>query len=1021
MKKNILLGILAHSLLLTSGYAGLKAHYTLDETSGSTVADSSSVDTTGTVVGSGGNLSARGVANTAFDSNASAYISTPDGSLGIFGDAPRTISFWFKAASIIKQGRLIGMGDQAPAKSFDITLENSDGGLSIGLRYGNGNYFWSGGGISLGAWHHVVLSYAGGGIDADGTDRTMKLYLDGVMVDRDGGNNSNFGQALLTTDRLALIQRANGNYGADIVMDDVQVYDIALSASDVTFLHDNPGLAVGGSPTQPQINTFSANPANINLGENTTLSWDTLRADFLSIAPDLGAPITNDTGSISVAPTDTTTYILTATNTVGNVTRETTVTVQRPSLPTIESFTATPRYFFSNSATATLTWKTTDADARFIDQSIGEVTGLTSATHDISATTTFTLTATNAAGSTTATVTITKRPAPTKPNLIIFLIDDMGPQDSSVPYILDASGNPKKYNFNNFYKTPNMEKLAASGMRFTTAYAESVCSPTRVGIMTGRNSARHAVTDWLGMNDTGSPTNWREHGMVSSDITLPSLLRQAGYRTIHCGKAHLGTSGREGANPRNLGFDVNIAGRDWGHPHQGYIGTPGYGMPGLEAYDGSDFLTKVLTIEANKALENALTTDQPFFLNMCFYAVHGPFTTNPDATGDYHAAANSKHRKFATMIEGVDIAIGQIRQKLIDLGVAENTFIVFLGDNGSDCRALTQDGLPLSPFNDFPMRGIKGSKWEGGIRIPMIACWGAADSSNPFQQEISIPTNSIETDIVTSWDITATMLDVADVPLAHQYFGEDSHSLVPYLQQQPDYHRPQEIVIHYPHSHRSEFFSLIRKGDMKLIYNYQTNTHQLYNLVDDPTESHDLAAAHPETVMRLARALAQKLDATWDPRFGILKPTIGTSAPPGNVISIPNNSTVDADADGLADIAEDPNLNGLVDPSETDPDNDNTDGDGTSDGGEVRTGTNPLDPSDDFVGQWITEPTGGFTATWPSKPGAFYEIQTTDDLTDWSAPPVATDIPASNSGTTTSYTVPASIDLQRFYRIALLP
>jgi hypothetical protein len=208
---------------------------------------------------------------------------------------------------------------------------------------------------------------------------------------------------------------------------------------------------------------------------------------------------------------------------------------------------------------------------------------------------------------------------------------------------------------------------------------------------------------------------------------------------------------------------------------------------------------------------------------------------------------------------------------------------------------------------------------------------------------------------------------------------------------------------------------------MKLIYNYQTNTHQLYNLVDDPTESHDLATTQPETVMRLARALAQKLDATWDPRFGILKPTIGTSAPSGNVISIPNNSTVDADADGLADIAEDPNLNGLVDPTETDPDNDNTDGDGTSDGGEVRTGTNPLDPSDDFVGQWITEPTGGFTATWPSKPGAFYEIQTTDDLTDWSAPPVATDIPANNSGTTTSYTVPASIDLQRFYRIALLP
>ena len=170
----------------------------------------------------------------------------------------------------------------------------------------------------------------------------------------------------------------------------------------------------------------------------------------------------------------------------------------------------------------------------------------------------------------------------------------------------------------------------------------------------------------------------------------------------------------------------------------------------------------------------------------------------------------------------------------------------------------------------------------------------------------------------------------------------------------------------------------------------------------------------------MARALAQQLDATWGPR-GVLTPTIATTAPNGNVVSIPNDPLVDVDGDGLADTLEDPDLDGLVDASETDPDNDNTDGDGTPDGAEVRTGTDPLDPESDFVGEWVSEAAGGFTATWPSAPGAFYEIQTTDDLTDWSDPPIATGIPASDPGATTSHTVPASGDPQRFYRIGLLP
>jgi len=691
-----------------------------------------------------------------------------------------------------------------------------------------------------------------------------------------------------------------------------------------------------------------------------------------------------------------------------------------PNPPDVDDFSVSKSYVALGTEVE-FSWQTSGADTLTLDP--GNIDLLPLSTDGdgtlrltVSETTVFTLRAVNADG-------IVEKPlevavGPKRPNFVIFLVDDMGPHDTSVPFVLDANGTPRKYNFNNFYQTPNMESLADSGMRFVTAYAQSVCSPTRCGIMTGRNSARHAVTDWVGAHTTGSPTNWRKDGMNTTETTLPKILKNGGYRTIHCGKAHFANSS---VNVKDLGFDVNIAGSHWGHPWSGYIGTPAYGgMPGMDAYDGSIFLTRALTIEANKALENAVAEGRPFFLNMCFYAVHAPFTQNPDATGDYSGAANDNHRKFATMIEGMDIAIGQIRQKLVDLGVAEDTLVIFLGDNGSDSPALTQDGLPSGSFSDFPMRGKKGSKWEGGIRVPFIATWAASDPTNPFQQEIPIPADSIETDIVTSWDIPATLLDVAHLPGAEN-FGEDSHSLVPYFKGLDGHHRPQEFVIHYPHNHRSDFFSLIRQGNMKLIYNYQNNTRQLYNLADDPTESNNLASSQPETVMRMARALARKLDATWGP-WGVLKPTIATTAPPGNVVSIPDDPAIDLDADGLADTAEDPNLNGLVDSGETDPDNDNTDGDRTPDGAEIRTGTDPLDPASDFTGQLAPNPGGGgFQITWPSKPGATYEIQTSDSLADWSEPPVATDIPASESGNTTTYELPPTTEPRRFYRIVLLP
>jgi arylsulfatase A-like enzyme len=793
----------------------------------------------------------------------------------------------------------------------------------------------------------------------------------------------------------------------------LEIYQTNLSGGGAYAIYDGITLEDGAlpPPPPPTIGSFTASPATVDAGGSVTLSWSTTNADTLRI--DQGIGEVTGTTSTQVVVTADTTYTLIAENAYGSTTSAVPVTVNLYP-PTIQSFTASPASVANYGDTVTLSWQVSDAATLAIDQGVGEVTG-TSTQVVVNAATTYTLTATNSDGTDTAGIRVSTMVG--QPNIVLFLVDDMGPHDTSVPFNLDTNGVPVAYGFNDFYVTPNMESLAADGMRFTSAYAQSVCSPTRCGIMTGHNSARHAVTDWVGSGSTGVPVNWRSAGLDASDTTLPKLLKLGGYRSIHVGKAHFAISSVDVAT--DLGFDVNIAGGRWGHPPAGYIGTPGYGLPGLEAYDGSLFLTKALTIEANKALEDAVDDDVPFFLNMAFYAVHAPFTTNPDATGDYSAATGDTHAKFATMIEGMDMAVGEIRQKLVDLGVAEETLIVFVGDNGSDSPATNVDTLPDGIYSDFPMRGMKGSKWEGGIRVPMIACWGAVNPNNAFQQAIPIPANSIETDLVATWDLPVTFLNIAGLAGAVG-FGDDGHDLTPYFSATPGTHRPQEIVVHYPHNHRSDFFSLIRQGDMKLIYNYQSNSHQLYNLADDPTESNNLATSDPNTLTRMARALAQQLDSTWGSR-GVLTPTIATTAPNGNVVSIPNDPLVDVDGDGLADTLEDPDLDGLVALTETDPDNDNTDGDGTPDGAEVRTGTDPLDPESDFVGEWVSEAAGGFTATWPSAPGAVYEIQTTDDLTDWSDPPIATGIPASDPGTTTSHTVPASGDLQRFYRIALLP
>jgi len=156
-----------------------------------------------------------------------------------------------------------------------------------------------------------------------------------------------------------------------------------------------------------------------------------------------------------------------------------------------------------------------------------------------------------------------------QPNIIIFLVDDMGLMDSSVPFITDKKGSPMLYDLNGIYNTPNLEKLTQNGIRFSHFYAHSVCSPTRISIMTGQNAARHKTTNWILPEEKNSgdygPEKWNWKGLSNSSLTLPRILKEQGYKTIHVGKAHFGPRNSEGENPLQLGFDVNIGGKFYRH------------------------------------------------------------------------------------------------------------------------------------------------------------------------------------------------------------------------------------------------------------------------------------------------------------------------------------------------------------------------------------------------------------------------------------------------------------------------
>jgi arylsulfatase A-like enzyme len=441
--------------------------------------------------------------------------------------------------------------------------------------------------------------------------------------------------------------------------------------------------------------------------------------------------------------------------------------------------------------------------------------------------------------------------AKTKPlNFVFFLVDDFGWMDI-------GANNPHC-----FYETPNIDRLARSGMNFTNGYAANpVCSPTRYSIMTGKYPTRVGATNWFSGKRSGrfnpAPLNdW----MPLEEVTLAEALKEHGYKTAFVGKWHLGSE--EKYWPENQGFDINIGGWSVGSPRGGYFAP--FENPRLGDYPKGSHLPKILTDESLKILDRYKS--DPFLLYLAFYSVHIPLQGREDLIAKYKAKRQKLldagerefgpeeqvwpvkrerqvrlrqcHPVYAAMVEAMDEQIGRVLDKLEQLGIADSTAVILMSDNGG---LSTSEG---SPTSNLPLRGGKGWLYEGGIREPFMIRWPGVTKPG---SESDVP--------VISTDFYPTILDMAGLPLKKQQHL-DGVSLVPLLKGATSINRD-ALYWHYPHYSNQGGFpgGAIRMGDFKLIERFEDGRVHLYDLQNDIGERQDLSGRYPERVERMRSKL----------------------------------------------------------------------------------------------------------------------------------------------------------------------
>ncbi|NRB63172.1 MAG: sulfatase [Saprospiraceae bacterium] len=447
----------------------------------------------------------------------------------------------------------------------------------------------------------------------------------------------------------------------------------------------------------------------------------------------------------------------------------------------------------------------------------------------------------------------------TLPNVLFIIVDDLGWADVGI-YGSD------------FYETPNIDQLATQGMRFTDAYVASpMCSPTRASILTGKHPARLQMTNWIGAPQPDAyPWNTVLRSAAYKEVldleeyTLAESLQSSGYQTHFVGKWHLGKPAQYW--PEHQGFDTNIAGCAWGAPIGGDKFFSPYGNPRLKDGPAGEHLPDRLAKETIKRMEKA--GDKPFFMLLSFYSVHSPWIAREDLTRKYEQkhsppdkwrqerfirfAETQNNAVYAAMIEAMDIAIGDVLTRLDELGLAQNTIVVFVSDNGGASEVTS----------NAPLRAGKCFLYEGGIRVPLIVRWPE-----------HIQAGSVTNKPVSSTDFYPTILELAGLPL-EEGNHVDANSFAGLLRGKGG--GRETIFWHYPHYEGGfEPASAIRHKKWKLIEFYEESKVELYDLLKDIGEHNNVAIDYP----KVTQALQKKLHS-WREKVGAAAPTANPNFDP---------------------------------------------------------------------------------------------------------------------------------------------
>lgn len=454
-----------------------------------------------------------------------------------------------------------------------------------------------------------------------------------------------------------------------------------------------------------------------------------------------------------------------------------------------------------------------------------------------------------------------------KPNVILFLVDDMGWMDST-PY------------GSQYYETPNMARLANRGMLFTDAYACPLCSPTRASIMTGKYSARHGITSASG-HQPPQPAGYKfladsaaanrpiimpesKNYLEPSEYTLAEALRDAGYHTAHIGKWHLGLT--EEYWPERQGFQVALHGKP--DPGPASYFSPGYYKKSQTFRDGppGEYITDRLTDEAVRFID--ANRQQPFFLNLWHHGVHGPWGFKKEYADAFVGKKDPRGKQanpiMAAMLKSIDESLGRILDKLDALKIADNTIIIFYSDNGGNTHSNSADdpklqnikpgdvqaqhrdnwekyAKDLTPTNNAPLRDGKGTLYEGGIRVPLMIAWPA-----------KIAADSRSSAVVGNIDLYPTILELLGLKPNPQQLM-DGISVVPALKQTGPLPR-EALFTYFPHGGPTKPPGVaVRVGDWKLIRRFETSSfypevYELFDLRNDLGETTNLADKHPDKV-----------------------------------------------------------------------------------------------------------------------------------------------------------------------------